>query len=65
IAPGFIATDMTDELSEEVKNGILSQVPLAKFGEVADVAKVVAFLASEGSKYMTGQTLHVDGGMVM
>ncbi|AKO93871.1 3-oxoacyl-[acyl-carrier-protein] reductase [Priestia filamentosa] len=65
VAPGFIATDMTDELSEEVKNGILSQVPLAKFGEVADVAKVVAFLASEGSKYMTGQTLHVDGGMVM
>ncbi|WP_246940036.1 3-oxoacyl-[acyl-carrier-protein] reductase [Bacillus pinisoli] len=65
IAPGFISTDMTDELPEDVKNEMLKQIPLARFGEPEDIAKVVSFLASEDSKYMTGQTLHVDGGMVM
>lgn len=65
IAPGFITTDMTDELPAEVKDEMLKQIPLARFGEPGDIAKVVAFLASEDSKYMTGQTLHVDGGMVM
>ncbi|MBM6618479.1 3-oxoacyl-[acyl-carrier-protein] reductase [Bacillus suaedaesalsae] len=65
IAPGFITTDMTDELPAEVKEEMLKQIPLSRFGEPGDIAKVVSFLASEDSKYMTGQTLHVDGGMVM
>ncbi|MCM3178286.1 3-oxoacyl-[acyl-carrier-protein] reductase [Cytobacillus horneckiae] len=65
IAPGFITTEMTDELNEDLKGQMLQQIPLAKFGEPLDIAKVVSFLASEDSKYMTGQTLHVDGGMVM
>jgi 3-oxoacyl-[acyl-carrier protein] reductase len=65
IAPGFITTDMTDELSEEVKNQMLTQIPLAKLGSPEDVAKAVVFLASEDSNYITGQTLHVNGGMVM
>ena len=65
IAPGFITTEMTDELSEEVKNQMLTQIPLAKLGNPEDVAKAVVFLASEDSNYITGQTLHVDGGMVM
>ncbi len=65
VAPGFISTDMTDELSDEVKTEMLKQIPLARFGAPSDVAKMVAFLASEDSAYMTGQTLHIDGGMVM
>jgi 3-oxoacyl-[acyl-carrier protein] reductase len=65
IAPGFISTDMTDKLTEEVKTEMLKQIPLARFGEPKDIAKVVAFLASSDSAYMTGQTLHIDGGMVM
>ncbi|MFZ3587955.1 3-oxoacyl-[acyl-carrier-protein] reductase [Bacillus sp. DJP31] len=65
VAPGFISTDMTEELPEEVKTEMLKQIPLARFGEPQDIAKVVSFLASEDSKYITGQTLHVDGGMVM
>jgi len=65
IAPGFITTDMTDKLNEETKDLMLKQIPLARFGEPSDIAKVVVFLASEESRYMTGQTLHVDGGMVM
>lgn len=65
IAPGFITTDMTDVLSDEQKDAILSQIPLEKLGEPEDVANVVCFLASDDAKYMTGQTIHVDGGMVM
>lgn len=65
IAPGFITTDMTDKLTDDVKEQMLKQIPLARFGEPADIANVVVFLASEDSRYMTGQTLHVDGGMVM
>lgn len=65
IAPGFITTDMTDKLNDEVKELMLKQIPLARFGEPSDIANVVVFLASEDSRYMTGQTLHVDGGMVM
>lgn len=65
IAPGFITTDMTDELSEEVKSQMLTQIPLAKLGNPEDVAKAVVFLASDDSNYITGQTLHVDGGMIM
>lgn len=65
IAPGFISTDMTDKLTEEVKTEMLRVIPLARFGEPKNIATVAAFLASEDSAYMTGQTLHVDGGMVM
>lgn len=65
VAPGFIDTDMTEELPEDIKAQMLSQIPLAKLGKPEDVAKVVAFLASDDASYMTGQTLHVDGGMVM
>jgi 3-oxoacyl-[acyl-carrier protein] reductase len=65
VAPGFITTDMTDRLSEELKAEMLKQIPLARFGEPEDVAKVVSFLVSDAASYMTGQTLHVDGGMVM
>ncbi|GGA16349.1 3-oxoacyl-[acyl-carrier-protein] reductase [Psychrobacillus lasiicapitis] len=65
VAPGFITTDMTDALPEEVKAQMLSQIPLAKFGNTEDVAKAVAFLASDDANYITGQTLHVNGGMFM
>ncbi|MCR6107108.1 3-oxoacyl-[acyl-carrier-protein] reductase [Salipaludibacillus agaradhaerens] len=65
VAPGFIGTEMTDELTEETKKALLDQIPLAELGKPEDVARVVAFLASDASAYMTGQTLHVDGGMVM
>ncbi|MET3682102.1 3-oxoacyl-[acyl-carrier protein] reductase [Alkalibacillus flavidus] len=65
VAPGFIATDMTDDLTEEQKQQMHDMIPLDRLGDPEDVARVVRFLASEDSKYMTGQTLHVDGGMVM
>lgn len=65
IAPGFIETEMTAELPEELKQGMLTQIPLAKLGQPEDIAKAVVFLASDDANYMTGQTLHIDGGMVM
>jgi 3-oxoacyl-[acyl-carrier protein] reductase len=65
VAPGFITTDMTDKLTEEVKNSMLTQIPLGQFGRPEDIANAVVFLASEDSSYITGQTLHIDGGMYM
>ncbi|HSI66951.1 MAG TPA: 3-oxoacyl-[acyl-carrier-protein] reductase [Planococcus sp. (in: firmicutes)] len=65
VAPGFITTDMTDKLSDDVQKAMLDQIPLGRFGEPGDVAKAVLFLASDEASYMTGQTLHLDGGMVM
>ena len=65
IAPGFIDTDMTRVLSEDQKKNILSQVPLKRLGLASDIANVAAFLASEDSDYITGQVIHVDGGMAM
>ncbi|HWL24390.1 MAG TPA: 3-oxoacyl-[acyl-carrier-protein] reductase [Ureibacillus sp.] len=65
IAPGFITTEMTDALPEDLKSAMLSQIPLAKLGQPEDIAKAVAFLASDDASYMTGQTLHIDGGMYM
>jgi 3-oxoacyl-[acyl-carrier protein] reductase len=65
IAPGFIVTDMTEVLSEQVKEAILAKIPLGKFGEGEDIAAAVAFLAAPEAKYITGQVLTVDGGMVM
>ncbi|KIL12426.1 3-oxoacyl-[acyl-carrier protein] reductase [Bacillus pumilus] len=65
VAPGFISTDMTDKLDENVQTEMLKQIPLARFGAPEDISNVVVFLASEGAGYITGQTIQVDGGMVM
>lgn len=65
VAPGFIETDMTAALPEKVKEAATAQIPLATFGKPEDVAHAVAFLASENARYITGQVLNVDGGMVM
>src|SRR5271163_1932874 len=65
IAPGFIETDMTSELNEELKAAILKQIPLGKFGSADDIAAAALFLASSSARYITGQVLTVDGGMVM
>lgn len=65
VAPGFIETDMTDVLGEKYKEEIKKNIPLKKLGKPEDVADVVAFLASESSDYVTGQVIHVDGGMLM
>lgn len=65
VAPGFITTDMTDGLAEELKKTVQSQIPLASFGEADDIAAAVAFLASAEARYITGQVLTVDGGMVI
>ena len=65
IAPGFIETNMTEVLKEEVKEEIAKSIPLKRMGKVEDVANLVKFLSSEESSYITGQVIHVDGGMVM
>jgi 3-oxoacyl-[acyl-carrier protein] reductase len=65
VAPGLIETDMTTVLSQEIREGILQKVPLGKLGEPDDIAGAVAYLASPEAKYITGQVLTVDGGMVM
>ncbi|RNF40631.1 3-oxoacyl-[acyl-carrier-protein] reductase [Planococcus salinus] len=65
IAPGFIMTDMTDRLSDDIQQTMLGQIPLGRFGKPEEVAKAALFLASDEASYMTGQTLHLDGGMVM
>lgn len=65
VAPGFIDTDMTTELPELVKEEMLKRIPMRKLGQAEDVADAVAFLASDHAKYITGETLHVNGGMYM
>lgn len=64
VAPGFIQSDMTDELSDEQKQNIMKNIPMQRFGTVEDVAKTVSFLASDNASYITGQVISVDGGMV-
>lgn len=65
VAPGYIATDMTSELSEDQTTALHSQIPLGRLGEPSDVAPLIRFLAGPGGRYITGQTIAVDGGMVM
>lgn len=65
VSPGFIETDMTDELPESAREALLQQIALGKLGEVDDIAAAVCFLASEAAKYISGETLHVNGGMYM
>lgn len=65
VAPGFIGTDMTNILKDEVKDKILDQIPLRRMGNAEEVANVVKFLASNDSSYITGQVIHIDGGMLM
>lgn len=65
VAPGFIDTDMTKELPEGIKTNLLASIPLSRLGEAEEIAHAVSFLASKGAAYITGETLHVNGGMFM
>ena len=65
VAPGFIQTDMTADLSEEVQKGVTDFIPMRRFGQAEDIAHATAFLCSEESAYITGQVFTVDGGMAM
>ncbi len=65
VAPGYIQTEMTEKLSADIQESIKQQIPLSRIGKPEDIAKVVLFLTSDSASYMTGQTIHVDGGMVM
>lgn len=65
VAPGFIDTDMTKELSDDIKNALLASIPLSRLGDAKEIAHTVSFLASEGAAYITGETIHVNGGMFM
>ena len=63
VAPGFIQTDMTDALPDAAKEAAMAKIPLKRFGTPDDIASTVVFLASDGAKYITGSTIHVNGGM--
>ena len=65
VSPGFIQTDMTEKISENVKNVLISKIPMSKLGTGEDVANTVAFLSSDAASYITGETIHVNGGMYM
>ncbi len=65
VAPGFIETDMTDDLPEKTKEELINSIPLSKLGSAQDVAELVLFLSSQKAKYITGQTINVDGGMII
>jgi 3-oxoacyl-[acyl-carrier protein] reductase len=65
VAPGFIDTDMTRELSEDNRALMMQQIPLGRLGEAAEIGEIVGFLAGDGASYITGETIHVNGGMYM
>jgi 3-oxoacyl-[acyl-carrier protein] reductase len=65
VAPGFIDTDMTRELSADLKNSLLASIPLSRLGQPEEIAHTVSFLASAGAAYITGETIHVNGGLFM
>lgn len=65
VSPGFIDTDMTKELGDDIKNNLLSAIPLSRLGKAEEIAHAVSFLASEGAAYITGENIHVNGGMFM
>ena len=65
VSPGFIVSDMTDAINEKVKLNLISRIPMAKLGTVEDVSNCVAFLSSDLASYVTGETIHVNGGMYM
>ena len=65
VAPGFIQSNMTDKLNDDQKNAILDRIPMKKLGDSSDIAKAVGFLCSENANYITGQTLHVNGGLAL
>ena len=65
VAPGFIDTDMTKDLPQEQRDALMTQIPLKRLGQAEDIAAAVGFLASEGAAYITGETIHVNGGMYM
>ncbi len=65
VAPGFIKSNMTDKLNDDQKNAILDRIPMKKFGNSSDIAKAVGFLCSENANYITGQTLHINGGLAL
>jgi 3-oxoacyl-[acyl-carrier protein] reductase len=65
VSPGFIDTDMTKELSDDIKNTLLSSIPLSRLGKPEEIAHAVSFLASAGAAYITGENIHVNGGMFM
>ena len=65
LAPGYVNTDMTSVLSKEIREGILSRIPVGRYGDPKDIARAVAFLVSDDASYITGQILAVDGGMTI
>lgn len=65
VAPGFIKTEMTEVLPDSIREGVTGQIPLKRFGETKDIAEMIAFLVSDKADYITGQVIHVDGGMAM
>ncbi len=65
VAPGFIETDMTKDLPTEQQDKLLSQIPMSRMGQAMDIAQAVQFLLSDGASYITGETIHVNGGMLM
>jgi len=65
VSPGFIDTDMTKELGDDIKNNLLSSIPLSRLGKAEEIAHAVSFLASDGAAYITGENIHVNGGMFM
>lgn len=65
VAPGFIKTEMTEVLPDSIREGVTGKIPLKRFGETKDIAEMIAFLASDKADYITGQVIHVDGGMAM